>query len=120
MRYLLRYNGVEGSGSRPNKIANGYRIGAKTGTAEKVVNGRYDSNKNLNVFATVFPMDDPKYAVVILVDEPQAENAQSGRTAAFNAGDVTGRFIQQVAPMLGVAPNFDEALDASLVPPELR
>jgi cell division protein FtsI (penicillin-binding protein 3) len=120
VRYLLRYNGVEGSGSRPNKIASGYRIGAKTGTAEKVVNGRYDSTKNLNVFATAFPMDDPKYAVVIMVDEPQPENAQSGRTAAFNAGDLTGRFIQQVAPMLGVAPNFDEALDASLVPPQLR
>jgi cell division protein FtsI (penicillin-binding protein 3) len=120
LRYLMRLNALEGSGSRMNKIAAGYRAGGKTGTAEKVVNGRYQANTNLNAFASAFPLDDPKYVMVVLVDEPKAENAQSGTTAGWNAGEVSGRIIQKTAPMLGIAPDFDEALDSALVPPELR
>ena len=50
LRYLFRLNGLEGSARKANANAPGYRIGGKTGTAEKVVNGRYDKNKNLTVF----------------------------------------------------------------------
>ena len=50
IRYLMRLNALEGSGTRMNKAATGYRAGGKTGTAEKVVNGRYASGLNLNVF----------------------------------------------------------------------
>jgi cell division protein FtsI (penicillin-binding protein 3) len=120
MRYLLRLNALEGSGSRMNKAAAGFRVGGKTGTAEKVVDGRYASGLNLNVFASAFPLDNPQYAMVIIVDEPQRENEQSGTTAGWNAGEVTGRIVQRVAPMLGIAPDFSEAIDASLVPVELR
>lgn len=120
MRYLMRLNGVEGTGSRMNRIAAGYRAGGKTGTAEKVVDGRYSSGKSLAIFASAFPMDDPRYAIVILVDEPSAENPQSGRTAGWNAGEVTGRLISRIAPMLGVHPDFSEGLDLGLLPPELR
>ncbi|MDC9825926.1 penicillin-binding protein 2 [Devosia sp. ZB163] len=122
IRYLLRLNaiGAGGSGSRMNKIANGYRVGGKTGTAEKVVNGRYASNVNFNVFASAFPLDKPRYAMVIIVDEPKAENEQTGVTAGWNAGEVTGRIVQRVAPMLGIAPDFGEMLDQNLVPVELR
>ena len=100
----MRLNALEGSGTRMNKAAAGYRVGGKTGTAEKVVNGRYASGLNLNVFASAFPLDDPRYAMVIIVDEPQRENEQSGTTAGWNAGEVTGRIVQRVAPMLGIAP----------------
>jgi cell division protein FtsI (penicillin-binding protein 3) len=120
MRYLLRLNALEGSGTHANRIAAGYQLGGKTGTAEKVVDGRYDSSKLLNIFASVFPMDDPQYAMVILIDEPHAENEQSGTTAGWNAGEVTGRIVQRVAPMLGIAPDFDETIDAALVPQVLR
>ena len=48
---------------------------------------------NLNVFSSAFPLDDPRYAMVIIVDEPHAENEQSGTTAGWNAGEVTGRII---------------------------
>jgi len=120
LRYLMRLNALEGSGTRMNKIAAGYRAGGKPGTAEKVVNGRYQANTNLNAFASAFPLDNPKYVMVVLIDEPKAENAQSGTTAGWNAGEVTGRIIQKAAPMLGVAPEFDEGLDRALVPPELR
>lgn len=120
MRYLLRLNAREGSGSHANKIAAGFRVGGKTGTAEKVVDGRYNSAKSLTVFASAFPLDAPKYAMVILVDEPQRENAQSGRTAGWNAGEVTGRIVQRVSPMLGVLPDFDATIDAALIPQILR
>lgn len=120
MRYLMRLNALEGSGTRMNKAAAGFRAGGKTGTAEKVVEGRYASGLNLNVFSSAFPLDNPRYAMVIIIDEPQAENEQSGTTAGWNAGEVTGRIIQRAAPMLGISPDFNEMLDASLVPVELR
>ncbi|MGJ8528145.1 peptidoglycan D,D-transpeptidase FtsI family protein [Maritalea sp.] len=118
IRYLLRLNALEGSGRKA--APDGYRVGGKTGTAEKVVDGKYSSDKRLNIFASAFPMDSPKYAMVILVDEPQKEDEKSGHTAAWNAGAVTGRIVERVAPMLGVVPNLDEELDAQLVPAELR
>jgi cell division protein FtsI (penicillin-binding protein 3) len=120
VRYLMRLNALEGSGTRMNKEAAGYRAGGKTGTAEKVVDGRYSSEKSLTVFASAFPLEKPRYAMIILVDEPQRENAQSGTTAGWNAGEVTGRVVAQVAPMLGVSPDFNGMIDANLVPVELR
>ncbi|QQR34511.1 penicillin-binding protein 2 [Devosia oryziradicis] len=120
IRYLMRLNALEGSGSQMNKEALGYRVGGKTGTAEKVVEGRYSSSKVTNFFGSAFPLDNPRYAMVIMVDEPKAENPQSGTTAGWNAGAVTGRIVQRVAPMLGIAPDFSEVLDQNLVPPQLR
>jgi cell division protein FtsI (penicillin-binding protein 3) len=120
IRYLMRLNALEGSGTRMNKEAAGYRAGGKTGTAEKVVNGQYSANKTLAVFASAFPLDNPRYAMIVLVDEPQNENPQSGHTAGWNAGEVTGRIVAQVAPMLGISPDFNEMLDSNLVPVEIR
>lgn len=120
IRYLMRLNALAGSGTRMNKFAAGYRAGGKTGTAEKVVNGRYTTGANFNVFASAFPLDNPRYAMVVLVDEPHAENAQSGTTSGWNAGEATGRIIQRAAPMLGVSPDFSQMLDDELVPIELR
>ena len=122
VRYLMRLNAIStgGSGSQMNKAAQGYRVGGKTGTAEKVVDGRYSSSKVTNFFASAFPLDNPRYAMVIMVDEPKAENAQSGTTAGWNAGTLTGRVVQRVAPMLGIAPNFSEAVDQQIVPAEVR
>ncbi len=120
MRYLMRLNALEGSGKITDTIATGYLVGGKTGTADKVIDGQYDTTKNRNVFTSVFPMDNPRYSMLILVDEAKRENPQSGRTAAWNAGAVTGRIIQKVAPMLGILPNFNEAVDQNLVTIELR
>lgn len=120
VRYLMRLNALEGSGSQMNKAALGYRVGGKTGTAEKVVDGRYSSSKVTNFFGSAFPMDNPRYAIVIMVDEPKSENPQSGTTAGWNAGAITGRLVQRVAPMLGIAPDFAEILDQNIVPRSLR
>ena len=122
IRYLMRLNaiGQGGSGSYMNKEALGYRVGGKTGTAEKVVDGRYSSSKVTNFFGSAFPMENPQYAMIIMVDEPKRENERMGTTAGFNAGMVTGRIVQRVAPMLGIAPNFSPTIDDMLVPPTYR
>jgi cell division protein FtsI (penicillin-binding protein 3) len=116
IRYLMRLNALEGSGSRAEKFAGGYRIGGKTGTAEKVVNGKYSTSLNFNAFASAFPMDNPKYTMIVVIDEPKRENAQSGDTAGWNAGEITGRIVQQAAPMLGIAPDYSTVLDSQLTP----
>jgi cell division protein FtsI (penicillin-binding protein 3) len=120
IRQLMRLNALEGSGTVMERAAQGYRVGGKTGTAEKVENGRYSRNKDFNVFASAFPLDDPKYAMVVIVDEPHRESATTGDTAGWNAGQVTGRIVASVAPMLGIAPKFDKSVDDQLVPMAIR
>lgn len=120
IRELMRLNALEGSGTVMDRAAQGYRVGGKTGTADKVVNGRYDPRKNFNVFASAFPMDDPKYAMVVIIDEPHRASPMEGDTAGWNAGEITGKIVADVAPMLGVAPDFDRALDDKMVPQSIR
>ena len=84
MRYLYRLNAEKGSGKKAE--VPGYRVGGKTGTAEKVVNGRYSSDKRFNAFVAAFPMDDPQYIVLSIIDEPKPEKPGMGATAGSNAG----------------------------------
>ena len=105
MRYLFRLNVTEGTASKANVI--GYRVGGKTGTAEKVVNGRYASDRLLNSFIGAFPMDAPKYAIIVMLDEPKATPETYGfATAGWNAVPTAGKIIERIAPLLGVAPKF--------------
>jgi cell division protein FtsI (penicillin-binding protein 3) len=115
MAYLFRMNALLGSGRRMDAEADGYRAGGKTGTAEKVIAGRYSKTKNITVFTAAFPMDSPRYAMLVLLDEPQAENAQSTREAGWNVAVVSGQIIARIAPMLRVAPNNDPAVDTRLM-----
>jgi cell division protein FtsI (penicillin-binding protein 3) len=105
LRYLFRLNGLEGSARKASANAPGYRVGGKTGTAEKVVNGRYDKAKNLTSFVGAFPMDDPQYVVMIMLDEPQATPETYGfATSGWNAVPTAGNVIARIAPLLGVEP----------------
>ncbi len=113
MRYLYALNAEKGSGR--NARVPGYRVGGKTGTAEKVVNGRYSKGKNFNAFVAAFPMDDPQYIVLTIADEPQPEKPGMGATAASNAGIMAGNIIRRAAPMLGVKPDFSHENGATLV-----
>jgi cell division protein FtsI (penicillin-binding protein 3) len=106
MRYLMRLNAIKGSGKRAD--IPGYRIGGKTGTAEKVENGRYSSEKRFNAFIATFPIDDPRYLVLVVIDEPNPEQPGMAATAGLNAGPTAGNVISRIAPMLGVMPRFDE------------
>ena len=120
IRELMRLNALEGSGTVMDRQAQGYRVGGKTGTAEKVEHGRYSTSKDFNVFASAFPLDNPKYAMVVIIDEPHREGPTTGTTAGWNAGQTTGRIVASIAPMLGIAPNFDKAIDDQLVPQSIR
>ena len=59
-------------GPQARRMCRAYRVGGKTGTAEKVINGRYSKNQRLNSFVGAFPMEDPRYVVLLMLDEPQA------------------------------------------------
>jgi len=105
MRYLFRLNVLEGTASKADVI--GYRVGGKTGTAEKVINGRYSKDKSLASFIGAFPMDKPKYAIFVMLDEPGALPETYGfTTAGWNAVPTAAKIIERVAPILGIVPEF--------------
>ena len=107
MRYLFRANVQKGTGEFADVI--GYRVGGKTGTAEKVEHGRYVKDKVLASFIGAFPMDQPKYAILVMLDEPQAAPGTHGfSTAGWNAVPTSAAIIERVAPLLGVEPKFTD------------
>ncbi|MGI6247185.1 MAG: peptidoglycan D,D-transpeptidase FtsI family protein [Pseudochelatococcus sp.] len=110
MRFVMRLNAERGYARKAD--VPGYFIGGKTGTAEKVINGRYAKNKNFTTFMTVLPSDDPKYLFLTVYDEPQAAPETYGQTtAAWNAGVTTGKIMARVAPLLGLPPRFEEPVN---------
>jgi len=103
----MRMNVVKGTGK--NADAEGYRVGGKTGTAEKVVHGRYSSSALLNSFLAAFPTDDPQYLVLVMLDEPQRVAATKGyATAGWNAAPTVGKIVARIGPILGVNPKLDD------------
>ena len=107
MRYLMRLNVEKGSGRRAE--VPGFRVGGKTGTAEKVVNGRYDSSVRFNSFLAAFPIDNPKYVVLSIIDEPKPEAGKKSATAGLNAAPIVRNIIRRAAPILGILPVFGNA-----------
>ena len=106
MRYLMRLNAEKGTGSSAN--VPGYYVGGKTGTAEKVVNGRYSKTKLLTDFMAVLPADKPRYLLLIMLDEPQPTKETHGyATAGWNAGPTAAKVIARVAPLLDLQPRFE-------------
>ncbi len=106
MRYLMRLNAEKGSATKVD--VKGYYVGGKTGTAEKAINGRYAKNRLLTDFMAILPSDNPRYLVLVMLDEPQPLPETHGyATAAWNAGPATAHIITRIAPMLGIEPRFD-------------
>ncbi|HVJ70381.1 MAG TPA: penicillin-binding transpeptidase domain-containing protein, partial [Sphingomicrobium sp.] len=104
MRALLRLVVTEGTGKKAD--APGYRVGGKTGTAQKIIGGRYSNSVNVTSFAGVFPMDEPRYVIVAMLDEPKATAETFGfTTAGWNVAPVVSKTVSRIAPMLGVRPD---------------
>jgi cell division protein FtsI (penicillin-binding protein 3) len=105
---LMRLNVVEGTGTKADAL--GLRVGGKTGTATKLIKGHYQEGKNvanLASFAAIFPTDGAlgadRYLVLIMMDDPKPNAADSGvTTGAFTAAPVAGRVIDRIAPFVGV------------------
>jgi cell division protein FtsI (penicillin-binding protein 3) len=116
MRGLLRLVVMKGTGRKAD--APGYRVGGKTGTAQKLINGRYSQTINITSFAGVFPMDEPRYVIVVMLDEPKATKDTFGfTTAGWNVAPVVSRTIGRIAPMLGVQPDMNREPDMTQVLP---
>jgi cell division protein FtsI (penicillin-binding protein 3) len=113
MRYLYRLNAEKGSGKRAE--VPGFRVGGKTGTAEKVVNGRYSSDKRFNAFLAAFPMDDPQYIVLSIIDEPKPEKPGMAATSGLNAAPIVANIIRRSGALLGVKPEFGHESGATVV-----
>ena len=100
IRQLMRANVLRGSGRAAN--APGLRVGGKTGSANKLVNGRYDFSRGVGSFASVFPADGPsdaqRYVIFVLVDDPANGSRQGGGVAA----PVVGRTIDRIAGFLNL------------------
>jgi cell division protein FtsI (penicillin-binding protein 3) len=114
MRYLMRLNAEKGSARQAD--VPGYYVGGKTGTAEKVVNGRYSHTKLLNSFTAVLPADKPRYLLLIMLDEPKPLPETHGyATSGWNAVPTGGKVIARIAPLLGIVPRFDLAPSEKLI-----
>ncbi|MBC7506177.1 MAG: penicillin-binding protein 2 [Sandarakinorhabdus sp.] len=112
MRALLRLVVTNGTGRKAN--APGYRVGGKTGTAEKNENGRYIKGQNVSTFAAAFPMDAPRYVVVAMIDDPRGSKATFGfKTAGMVVAPAMTRIVERIGPILGVQPDADKDIDVT-------
>lgn len=117
MRQMLRMIVQHGTGRRGE--APGFRVGGKTGTAEKVATGGgYSRRVNVTSFAAAFPMDRPRYVVLVMMDAPRPTEANSFvTTAAYTAAPVVSRVISRAGPLLGVIPDSSADIDTSALLP---
>nr|WP_233453807.1 penicillin-binding protein 2 [Tsuneonella flava] len=116
MRQLLRMIAVYGTGRNAN--APGFRVGGKTGSAEKPGAHGYRKTAVVSTFASAFPMDRPRYVVIAMLDEPKGTTASSfQRTAAWNAAPIVGRLVPRIGPMLGINPDNTRDVDLSDLAP---
>ncbi len=118
MRQLLRLIVSDGTGR--NADAPGFRVGGKTGSADKPRGGGYDTNSVVATFAAAFPMDRPRYVLLVMIDEPRGNAFSSGqRTAGWTAAPVARNIIARTGPMLGVFPDEGRDVDVSELTPLL-
>ncbi len=116
MNQLLRMIAVYGTGK--NADAPGFRVGGKTGSAEKPGAGGYQRSTLVSTFAAAFPMDRPRYVVIAMLDEPKGTAASSyQRTAAWNAAPIVGRLVPRIGPLLGVMPDETHDIDLTDLAP---
>ena len=95
----------------------GYEIGGKTGTAQKTIGGKYSNKKKINTFASIFPSSNPKFALIVLLDEPQLSKdyvytyndseekkiiGTPFNTAGWTSVEVAARIIEKIGPILAI------------------
>jgi len=113
IRQMLRQVVVRGTATMGD--VPGYKVGGKTGTADKPKErgGGYYDNKVIATFASIFPADKPRYVLVVTLDEPEeTSGAKPRRTAGWTAVPVAAEMIRRMAPLLGLRPEIETvALD---------
>ena len=108
--------GPEGTASKAQ--VPGYRVGGKTGTAEKIVNGRYSRTDNIGYFVGIAPMSKPRFIIAVMVDNPRGALRTGGSVAAPTAADLAANALRaaNVPPDSSVTDIIipDEPLEESL------
>jgi len=114
IRKLLRLNVTVGTGKKSG--VKGMVVGGKTGTAEKSIDGRYHRDKLISSFVAAFPMDDPRYVIMVMIDEPKGNKSSYGyATAGWVAAPAVKRIVESMVSILGLpADRYDPATDISL------
>ncbi|MCG0994502.1 penicillin-binding protein 2 [Acetobacter indonesiensis] len=119
LRRLLRLDVTAGTGRTAESP--GYFVGGKTGTAEKIgPHGGYLKHVNISAFTGIFPMNEPRYAVYVMLDSPKPTPQTHGwTTAGWNAAPTVSKIISRIGPMLQIFPDTAHAaqIDASMALP---
>lgn len=108
LREMMRLTVTEGTASMAE--VPGYAVGGKTGTADKARrSGRgYYEDKVIATFAGAFPMDDPRFVIAVLLDEPvETSGSEPRRTAGWTVVPVAGEIVRRTAPLIGIRPAID-------------
>lgn len=104
MRDLMELVVEKGTGKAAK--VEGYRVGGKTGTAEKEVNGRYRSDARISSFVGAFPIERPRYVVLALLDEPHGtKKTFNFATGGWVAAPAVGKMVKRIAPLMGISPS---------------
>ncbi len=114
MRSLFRSVVTRGTASMAE--VPGYAVGGKTGTADKPnPQGGYYADRVVATFAGAFPMNDPRYVIIVTTDEPQIHAAgEDRRTAGWTVVPVAAEMVRRVAPVLGLRPQDPAVIEADL------
>ena len=110
IRKLMRLNNIAGSGKRSD--AKGYLVGGKTGSAEKPGINGYNKKSLISSYVAAFPMNDPKYVVYIILDEPHGnEKTYNSATGGWVAAPSVKNIIKRIAPLAGIMPVDNNATE---------
>jgi len=112
---------VVAQGTGRNAQVAGYRIGGKTATSEKSLNGKYIDGKYVVSFMAVAPMDDPQIALLVLLDTPGDAVPTTQRSGGFLAAPTAGKMLKEILPYMGIVPSFtgEEMFGAQVTVPQL-
>lgn len=110
---------VVSKGTGKNAYIPGYRVGGKTGTAQKIIDGKYAQGKYIGSFVAVAPVDDPQVAILVVVDEPVGIY-YGGSVAAPVAKSV----LEETLQYLEIPPVFTdeekEKIEEKVIVPDVR
>ncbi|TNM65986.1 peptidoglycan D,D-transpeptidase FtsI family protein [Aliirhizobium smilacinae] len=104
IRALFKLNGEQGSGKSADVA--GFHVGGKTGTANKVINGKYSHKLSFNAYLAAFPIDHPQYVILSFCDEPLSGEHTTSTFATNTAAPMVKQIVARAAPMLNVVPDF--------------
>jgi len=115
MRGLMRLVVSAGTGRKAE--VPGYLIGGKTGTADKQKGRGYDRSRRIASFVGAFPMSNPRYTVLVVIDEPKGtKRTFNYATGGWVAAPAVGRIVSRIGPVVGIAPDMDATFETPTVP----